>query len=828
MPHRFGLFFNYNQKMASLWPDFRHSLRLLGKSPVATTVAIISLALGIGANTAIFSLINSLILRSLPVRDPGQLVSISTVDPNDKEEIRLSLGMFEEIRKHKELFSGVFIWNGGALLNLEANGVKYPGGVDGVGGEYFSTLGIKPLLGRFIQPEDVALQAGTSNQVAVISYACWQRRYGADPHVLGRTIRLENHVLTIIGVMPENFSGLGIDYVTDVTVPMGYSGKATFREPGRLSFSLFARLAPGVSLQRARAELKALWPHIQQATVPETYTGAKRASFFARRIEVKSAATGYSYLRRRFSRPIIVLMALVALVLVIACMNLANLMLARAANRQQEMGIRAALGAGSWALVRQLLMESLILAAAGAAVGFLVAFWGSRFLVNAIWSGYNPLTLSVTPDLRVLFFTSAIAVATGLLVGLTPALRAMRTNPAIALKQGSRGIHAQGKFAKLLVSGQVALSLVLVLGAILFARSMENLLTADPGFRRDHMLTMQLFPQPGRKDIPNRTAYFHELADRLSQIPGVKGVSYSYYGPVDPLEFRERVAASSAVEAPAQAMEDIVGPGFFHLIGMRILAGREFSWQDDEHAPPVAILSESLANRLFPNKNPIGQIIEVGANRSRMQVAGVVNSASLWRVQSHKPMAVYIPLPQKLGYNQPHADIHTAGDPSAIVPAARKVVKRMGLQYSLDAKTLKVRAGEALTSERIIAMLSAFLGGLALLLAAIGLYGLMSYAVTRRTAEMGVRMALGARPSDVLGLILREVLWLVAIGILAGIPFALAASRLIAGMLFGLSATDPLVIASSVCVLFGAALLAGYWPARRASRIDPMTALRAE
>lgn len=332
--------------MTRFWQDFRYSLRLLGKSPVVTAIAIISLALGIGANTAVFSLINSLILRSLPVRDPGQLVSILTIDPDDKEGHRLSLGMFEEIRKHKELFSGVFSWNGGWLANLEANGSKYRGVVGAVSGDYFSTLGVRPFLGRFIRPEDVALDAGTSNQVAVISYFCWQQHYNGDPHVLGQTIRLEDRALTIIGVTPRNFSGLEIDNVPDLVAPVGYSGETTFREPGRLSLSLFGRLAPGVSLQRAQAELKALWPHIQQATVPESYAGANRERFFARKVDVKSAAMGSSYLRERFSRPLAVLMALVGLVLLIACMNLANLMLARAANRRWASGLRSERMAG--------------------------------------------------------------------------------------------------------------------------------------------------------------------------------------------------------------------------------------------------------------------------------------------------------------------------------------------------------------------------------------------------------------------------------------------------------------------------------------------------
>ncbi len=818
--------------MPQLWQDLRYAVRVLLKSPMVTAVAIVSLALGIGANTAIFSILDALFLRSLPVRDPQQLVAISTISPdvqNGKDP--LSLPMFEEIRQRQQVFSGMFAWSGGGMSNFEANGVKYAASLDTVSGDYFSTLGIQPLLGRLITPNDVALKAGSSARVAVLGYRCWQLRYNSDPNVIGKIIRVDGIALTIIGVTPKNFTGLMIDVAPEATAPILYTGRQMLREPGWLWLEVIARLKPGATLPQARAEMKVLWRGVQAATVPQEYAGAQRDRFFARRVDAESAATGNSFMRERLARPLTVLMGLVGLVLLVACVNLANLMLARVTGRAQELGIRTALGASGWRIIRQLLTESLTLSALGASLGLVAAFWISHFLVNAIWFGYVPLALDPKPDFHVLGFTATIAVLTGVLFGLAPAWRATRTDPASSLQRNQRTSHGgAGRFGKLLVSTQIALSLVLMIGAALFVRSLEKLYSADRGFRRQGVLLMQLFPQAGREQIPNRTVYYHQLADALSQLPTVEAVSYSHMGPVSSYEYKIPVSAAGSSGAPVQAVEDLVGPGFFHLIGMRIVVGREFDWHDDERASRVVIVSESLARRLFAGAPAVGRKIDDRGDPDRkgMEIVGVVNSASLWVVQSREPMAIYFPLMQQPRYNQSRIAIRTSGDPWVVAAQAQRTLESMGHHYALKTQTLEERTSMFLTNERVVAMLSTFFGGLALLLASVGLYGLMSYTVTRRTSEIGIRMALGAQRRDVLGLIIREVFWLAVAGIAAGVPLALAASRLIAGMLFGLSPGDPAPIAFSSVILLGVAILAGYLPARRASRIDPMTALRSE
>jgi putative ABC transport system permease protein len=724
--------------MSQFSQDVRYSARQLGKTPVTTFIAIISLALGIGANTAIFSLINALLLRSLPVHHPEQLVDIHTGLP-DRPVKGISLDpvpfrAFEELRKQNTVFSSVFAFDDEALRNVQANGTQYPGSVIEVSGDYFTTLGVGPLLGRVLTAEDAI--PGAPANVAVIDYRCWKNHFQSDPSVVGKVIRIDNVPLTIVGVTPASFHHLTVDVTVDAAVPIGFGGRDIRKNTRNNWYSVLGRLKPGVTLEQARAQLLTIWPSIQQSVVPVEYGPAQRKRFLSRHLYIESARNGYSYLREEISRPVAVLMYLVAAVLLIACANLAGLMLARAAARRHEMGIRVALGAGRRPLIRLFLIESVMLSFTGAIVGFACCFWVGRFLLNIVWMGRVAADIDTAPDLRVLVFTIAMAIFTGIAFGIVPALRATGIDPLRALQQDSRTARGSGiVLRRLLIAVQFVLSLVLVFGAALFVRTLDNLRSVDTGYRHDGLLCMDLFPQPGREKIPSRVAYYRSLVDKVTQIPGVEGASYSNSEPASSREFHEAVSLFPSGSLAIQASIATIGPGFFQLIGMHVLSGREFTWRDDENGTKVAVVSESLARRLFPQQNPLGQRITVGnfAEGKDLRIVGIVNSASLWRVQSHEPPAVYMAFLQRETLNQPMLDIRTVGEPVGFARSAETAVESLGHHYSVRTQSLRQRLDMFLSNERIIAILSTFLGVLALVLAGVGTYGLMAEAATSRT-----------------------------------------------------------------------------------------------
>jgi predicted permease len=810
--------------MMSLWQNLRFTIRALGKNPGFAIVSVLSLALAIGANTAIFSLLDVLLLRDLPVQHPERLVELSIVRRGDK--IMFSYPMFREIESGQKVFSGLIGWSSGAETNVEFHGELFRANVRSVTGNYYSVLGTTPLLGRLLTPDDKYTSA-----VAVISYEFWQRRFGGVADAVGKEIAIEGQPYTIIGVTRKWFTGMSTGEGPDVTTPMkGNDNRAM------LWVFITGRLKDGVTVEQARAQLQSFWPEVLRLTASTNAPGLRRDLFFSMGLDVSPAATGVNRtLRSQFTRPLYLLMGIVGLILLVACVNLATLLLARAAARSHETSVRVALGATRWRLARQVLTESLALSTGGAVLGLALAYWGSRLLVALMTHGYlTPVVFDLRPDWRVLSLTASMAILTGILFGLAPAWRSSREDPATVLQQTSRSVTgATGRLGQTLIVTQVGLSLVLLLGAGLLVRSFLKLVSANLGFEKASVLELDVAPRPGAYQNLDVNDYHRQLVERISNLPAVDSVSFSDTTMDRGAPWQDNAAPIS--EAPSLgtgvgAHQAIVAPGFFRTLGISLVGGRDFDWNDDEHHPHVAILSRSLAERLFPHGSALGQRIRFGfmPEMQNLEVIGVASNTRFLDLHSASPSAVYLPVQQLTPGPWEQLFVRTHKTPEAVARAAESEVNSLGRDYSLGTRTIDEEVSQALVEDRVIAMLSSFFGGLALLLALIGLYGLMSYSISRRTREIGVRAALGAQRPTILWLILREALALVLLGVAVGIPFALAASRLIASMLFGISPGDLPTIAAVLLLLVGSALVAVYVPAQRASNTDPVIALRTE
>jgi predicted permease len=823
----------------SFLQDLRYVLRLLGRNRGFTTIALLTLALGIGANTATFSILNALVLRKLPVRQPQQLVSLSIVRPGDQSD-DLSFPLFEQISRRQTVFSAMFAYWGDAALNVESDGQMSLGDIWAVTGNFCSELGLRAHLGRLLDSTDVNLHGALPASVAVIGYGFWQRHYGGDVSVLGKTVKVEGVPFTVVGVMQKGFTGMGIANEADITIPLTAQPLIFGADPGRIytanspAVSVAGRLKDGVTLTQARANVETLWAGVLEDTLPTNPDANRRSDYLAQRIEVQTAARGKGgWLHRRFDRPVAALMGVSALILLIACINLASLSLARAAARSHEMGVRAALGASRFRIARLLLLESLMLSLVGAGGAIAVASWVALWLRDAIMREFVvPPALDVRPDVAVVAFTTGIAIVAGILVGIAPSLISMRGDPALSLQQGSRTIGGStGKLGTLLIGVQVALSVVMLMSAGLFLRSFSKLRSLDPGFREQDIMVVKLLPVPGGYKNLDNGSYYPELADRISNLPGVRRASILHMRPLSNITANEPVAPASALAVADEFGSDLqtVSPQFFETLGISLLEGRDFTWRDHEKAPRVAILGSRLARRLFPSGGAVGQRIRIGKDQARqnVEVVGVVSDASLWSLRHTNSLEVYIPLLQ--GYAQwSELIVWWDGTTAALADSIRREIRNLGHEYPFRVSMLAADADQSMMEEKLTAMLSGFYAGLSLLLAAIGLYGLVSYAVARRTREIGIRMALGAQRGSVLWMVLRGVLFLVASGVAIGVPFAVLAARLIANLLFGISPSDPITLALVVTVLLGTGVAAAYLPARRASRSDPLVALRYE
>ena len=828
--------------MSTLWQGLRSTFRVLRRNPGFTVVAVLSLALGIGANTAIFTLINALLLRSIPARQPNRLVQVSLVRLGSK--VPFSYRMFQELERGQRVFSGLigvdlgYQWHAGKLLNVEANGVPSQNHVLWATGNFYSELGVAPYLGRLFTPADVDPGSGTPSDAAVISYEFWRRHLGGAPDVVGKQIRIEGYPFTITGVTPRGFTGLTRGEPPEITLPITAAplvedGNSDLERRGAYWLFAIGRLKDGVSIEQARAQLQSFWPEALRATA-DTRQGSLLQIYLSMRLDVSSASVGVAEdLRSQFARPLSVLTGLAGLTLLVACLNLANLLLAHAAARSNEMSMRVVLGASRWSLMRQVLTESLALSLSGALLGLAFAYWACRLLLLLITQGSPMLVaLDLRPDLRVLSFTVVLAVFTGILFGMVPAWRCSLLNPADALKEGTHSsAERTSKLGRILVSSQIAFSLVLLLGAGLLAKNLERLRSADLGFQMDNVLEVSLYPRPGAYQELDKNSYHDQLLENVSRLPGVLSATYANNSMVGGRELGWQDDVSPEPGEPATTVKvrsygTMIAPFFFKTLGIPLVRGRDFTPTDDEQHPPVAIVSSSLAERLFPNGDAIGKRIRIAAKRN-IEIVGVAGNARIFDLRDQAAPVIYLSylqIPPVWG----GLIVHTKEPPEKVAKAVAHEIESLGREYPFWTGTIAEVMTQQLSKERVIAMLSGFFAFLAVVLACIGLYGLMSYTVTRRTREIGIRVALGAQRENILWMVLQETLVTALFGIAIGIPAALVATRLIASMLFGISAGDRPTVAGFSLLLLLVALFAGFQPAWRASSVDPTIALRTE
>jgi predicted permease len=705
-----------------------------------------------------------------------------------------------------------------------------------VSGDYFALLGVPALLGRIFTPADDSVpgQGGPDGAVAVISYNYWTRRFGQSPAAIGKTVQLGDQPVTIIGVTPPGFYGLFPGAEMDISLPISVAGWGMIRDKTSTWFRAVGRLKPDVAVEQARVELDT----ILQAYKEELPLSAETRRDRLARIELPSASKGLDTLRRQFSRPLQALMAIVALVLLIACANVANLLLARATVRRKEFAVRLALGASRLRLLRQMLTESLLLVSLGGLLGLLVARWGSAFLVNFFATGRGRLFVNLPLDYRVLLFTAGVALLTGLVFGMAPALQATRIDPNHALKDSTgTSTGARSRFGKTLVVAQVALSLLLLVGAGLFVCTLHNLKQVDAGFQRDGVLTMRVNPAETAYQGARLTNLWKDALARVERLPGVRSASLSTLSPLDGGGRGVSVTVpgfTPNAESDKEIGLNQVSLGYFQTFGIAVAQGRSFTGNDHESAPKVALLSERATRFYFGDRSPLGAQISFNdrPNVARVlyQVVGVVKDARYRNLREPDLRRVYLPLPQaldRLGWLR--LAVRAEGRPTDLAKAIGNELRAAGSDILLtDIATLNEQVDQSLLQERLVAMLSLFFGLLALLLACLGLYGVLSYDVTRRTHEIGIRMALGADAQRVVQLVLRETLGWVALGVTLGLGASLATTRLVESLLFGLKPYDSLTIGLAALVLLTVAAVAGYLPARRAARIDPLVALRHE
>ena len=838
---------SWETHVENLWNDLRFGLRLLRFNPVFAGAAILSLALGIGANTAIFQLLDAVRMRTLPVKNPQELARVA-IDKRaggsgsfNGRYPDLTYALWDEIRAQQQSFSRIASW-GTAYFNVSPAGEVH--NVQGmwVSGEFFETVGGGAALGRLLTPVDD--KAECSSGGAVISYSFWQREYGGDRSVIGRTVSINRHPFQIVGVTDAGFYGVEVGRYFDVALPLCaeplVDGAEYAMLPKRDSWWLGAigRLKPGWTIERAGAQLRAVSPPLFEAALPPDFNADNAKRFLAYRLGAFPADSGVSQLRREFESPLWLLLGLAGLVLVIASANLANLFLARASTREKEMGMRMAIGASRGRLIRQLLAESLLLAAIGAVLGALLAQNISRILVASLSTQSDPLFVDFGTDWRVLGFTTALAVLTCVLFGLAPALRATSVSPGVVLKEGGRRTtdsHSRFGLRRILVVAQVALSLTLLVGALLFARSLGKLASVDAGFQRDGILVTDFDFTVLNYSKDRRLSFAHELLDRVRAIPGVDSAAIATIVPLGGNGEGHDVMMGSTIafgeDSPVAAFNRVT-PRYFQTLQTRMLAGRDFNEHDVAGSPLVAIVNETFARTIAKTSDPVGMVFRVRRMRSILgpfQIIGLVRDTKYSDLRETAQEIVYLRVEQNDRQDTDAQILIRSTMPfSSLISALKATANEANPNMDVSFTSFRQTIDEGLLRDRLMARLSGFFGGLAVILAVIGLYGAISYIVERRRNEIGIRMTLGADRRSIVILVLRESVVLLAFGLAAGIALALAAGNAATSLLFGLKPYDGATLAIAVASLAGVALAASYVPAWRASKLDPMEALRHE
>jgi putative ABC transport system permease protein len=813
--------------------DVQYAVRSLRHAPGFASVAVLTLALGIGANTAIFGLVDALMLRQLPVRDPDQLVVLTRIQGGQSGE-HFSYPQVNYLAEQDDLFAGLCgfaadTFHIGPFDALEATAGAW------VTGEYYRTLGITPMIGRLLGPDDDRPGAPPA---AVITDAYWSRKFARGPDVIGQTLVIEGVPVSIVGVTRAGFSGAIVGDGADITLAIGVVPHVQPEQgwkvgPSGRWLKVMARAREGLSREALAAGLAVHWSSYMKSTLNPKLTADARSRALSSTLGVRLGATGSSPLRNEFQGPLLVLMAAVGLVLLVACVNMANLLLARAASRDREFTLRSALGASRGRLMRQLLTESALLAVLGAALGVAVASWGSHALIQLMTTGStgpdaaNPIALDVGPNWRVLSFATLIAIVTTFLFGMAPAWRLSFTAPAAGMNAASpRLVRRGGRLARSLVAAQVAITLPLLVGAGLFTQTLDNLRTLDRGFRHEDVLLVDVDARRSGKDTPALRASYQQVLAFVERLPGVRAASLSAVTPLMGGGISLPIAVNGQLIG-GETHFNMIAPRYFEVLRTPFALGRDFTNRDDETAPPVAIVNETFVRQYMRDVAPLGQRLSVVGSPRDMQVVGVVRDAVYENLRQTPPPTVYAAFLQS-SIDTATLEIHAPGGLGQVAAAVRAEIQPKLAGKPLRVRTLTGQLESGLVRERLMATLATTFGVLALSLAVVGLYGVLAFNVARRTGEIGVRIALGARQSQVLREILYDAGRMVALGIAIGLPIAWMASRFLSSMLFGVTAHDAVTTVIAIAVLAGAAFIAAFLPARRAARVDPLVAIRCE